>query len=478
LLEVRYLGAVFTLTFHTGHRRGDVVHHDQDRIVLGRAPDCNEIVPDEGVSRHHLELLIHEGRVWLRDLGSTKGTSIDGERVETRPVEAGVRVAMGPVEFTLAVSEITASDQLPIRERLGRLEDYRHLIRPEADHRLPEVPIPHPSYRASGKWVKPGLPPKVKRLRWISAFLAMFCLLLVAAIMIQESDKPVIIQALKVNLEANRAIKSSYGYGSVDYEVRGHCLDGPPMFRNHCGQLELAFDAPNGLAMLTFDVGSIDSTRELEIMLNDQSLGFAPVAIKSWLNAGYSVLLPNRGLVSGTNRLTLAHRQMARTWQSTDTCGTQQKCTKAERARLNAETSSWGVRNIHLRVHLAPPTSDPAKARELMTLGESRYRTRKVHPENLHAAAKAFRDAALLVYREDPRPPLFTRASERFAATDRELTVRFRQEFMAALKEIRFGNIDSSCLILNQLAMRFPDKLDWRYAQTQAGLQAVCEGNR
>ena len=143
-----------------------------------------------------LELLIHEGRVWLRDLGSTKGTSIDGERAK-RPVEAGVRVAMGPVEFTLAVSEITASDQLRY-ERLGRLEDYRHLIRPEADHRLPEVPIPHPSYRASGKWVKPGLPPKVKRLRWISVP-SPCSVLLVAAIMIQESDKPVIIQALKVN---------------------------------------------------------------------------------------------------------------------------------------------------------------------------------------------------------------------------------------------------------------------------------------
>ena len=464
---------MFTLTFHSGQRRGDVVHHDKDRIVLGRAPDCDEIIPDDGVSRHHLELLVHEGRVWLRDLGSTKGSFVDGERVETQPIEGGARISAGNVEFTLAVSEITSADQLPLRERLGRLEDYRHLLRPGTEQSLPPVPIPHPSYRASGKWVKPGLPPRVKRLRIISALLAFTCLLLFAAYIVRQGETPIAHKGVKVALKANKAITASYGYGSVDHEVIGTCLEGPPDFKHSCGQIELVFDAPDGLAMLTFDVGSIDSTRELEVLLNDKSLGFAPVAIKSWLNAGYSILLPADDLIPDSNRLVLAHRQMARGARS----GSNQ-LTAEEQRRLNESKTTWGVRNIHLRVHVAPPTADPAKARELMTLGESRYRTRKVHPENLHAAAKAFRDAALLVYREDPRPQLFLRASERFAATDRELTVRFRQEFMAALKEMRFGNIDRACLILNQLAMRFPDKLDWRYAQTQAGLQAVCEGNR
>lgn len=443
---------MFTLTFHNGKRQGQVLQFQQDRIVLGRAPDCDVIVPDEGVSRHHLELLVHEKRVWLRDLGSTKGTRIGEDIVETQPVSDGDRIVAGSIEFTLRIAELTGADELPLRERLGRLEDYRHLILRSPELAPLVVPVPHPGFRASGKWVKPGLPLRVRRLRIASALLALVCLLLLAGILTRQSENPTRVAATEVKLTPNQALTKRFGVGQVDTAVYGLCPRSDGLLDQNCGKLDLLFDRPDGLAVLTVDIGSIDTRRELEVLLNDKSLGFVPLAIKSW-RIGYSVLLPTTALQDGVNRITLAHRKTAE------------------------DQVSWGVRNVHLRHYPAPPAVDLQKARQLMALGEERYRTRKVHPENLHAAAKAFREAALLVYREEPRPTLFERASERFAATDRELTVAFRREFMAALKELRFQKIDTACLILNQLAMRFPDKLDWRYAQTQAGLEAACEGN-
>ncbi len=53
-----------------------------DRVVLGRAHDCDLILPDVLLSRRHAEVL-RTARGWsLRDLGSLNGTRLNGVRVE------------------------------------------------------------------------------------------------------------------------------------------------------------------------------------------------------------------------------------------------------------------------------------------------------------------------------------------------------------------------------------------------------------
>src|SRR5262249_51872379 len=51
-------------------------------MTIGRAPGVDIVLDEEGVSRKHAKMVVHEDRsVWLTDLGSTNGTFYRGERV-------------------------------------------------------------------------------------------------------------------------------------------------------------------------------------------------------------------------------------------------------------------------------------------------------------------------------------------------------------------------------------------------------------
>ena len=54
------------------------------RAVVGRSRDCDLVLDDPNVSRHHAELR-QEGDGWaVADLGSTNGIKVNGRRVESR----------------------------------------------------------------------------------------------------------------------------------------------------------------------------------------------------------------------------------------------------------------------------------------------------------------------------------------------------------------------------------------------------------
>jgi pSer/pThr/pTyr-binding forkhead associated (FHA) protein len=67
-----------------------------DRVVLGRADDCDVVLTDAGISREHAELL-HERGAWiLHDLGSRNGTFIDDAPIDRQRLAAGQRARLGP----------------------------------------------------------------------------------------------------------------------------------------------------------------------------------------------------------------------------------------------------------------------------------------------------------------------------------------------------------------------------------------------
>ncbi|HZQ56399.1 MAG TPA: DUF3662 and FHA domain-containing protein [Acidimicrobiales bacterium] len=64
-------------------------------VTVGRAPDCDLVLADPTVSKHHFELR-HEGStVVLVDLGSTNGTRVNDIGVRDRVLVDGDRIRVG-----------------------------------------------------------------------------------------------------------------------------------------------------------------------------------------------------------------------------------------------------------------------------------------------------------------------------------------------------------------------------------------------
>ena len=58
----------------------------EQRLVLGRAPDCDLRIAGKTVSGRHCELEMIDGYWWVKDLGSHNGTGVNGKRCTHKQV--------------------------------------------------------------------------------------------------------------------------------------------------------------------------------------------------------------------------------------------------------------------------------------------------------------------------------------------------------------------------------------------------------
>ncbi len=69
---------------------------DGDRLVFGRAPHVDEQLSDEYVSDEHAVVVRVEGEWRVRDLGSTNGTYLNGQKViAPTSIAAGDQIQLG-----------------------------------------------------------------------------------------------------------------------------------------------------------------------------------------------------------------------------------------------------------------------------------------------------------------------------------------------------------------------------------------------
>lgn len=72
--------------------------------VLGRSRDCDIVLADSNVSRHHAEIRPAQGAWTISDLGSTNGVTVNGRRVQTsQPLARGDRLGLGTAEVLFEV---------------------------------------------------------------------------------------------------------------------------------------------------------------------------------------------------------------------------------------------------------------------------------------------------------------------------------------------------------------------------------------
>ncbi len=70
--------------------------------VLGRGSEADIVVDDPGVSRRHVEIRLDGGVAVLRDLGSTNGTFVDGDRASRADLVDGTTITIGRTRIRFA----------------------------------------------------------------------------------------------------------------------------------------------------------------------------------------------------------------------------------------------------------------------------------------------------------------------------------------------------------------------------------------
>ena len=82
--------------------------HEGESLTVGRSPDCDLVIDDPSVSKHHATLSWDEGarRVLVEDQGSSNGTHLNGEELNLKmAVKDGDTLSFGEARFCLLLTE-------------------------------------------------------------------------------------------------------------------------------------------------------------------------------------------------------------------------------------------------------------------------------------------------------------------------------------------------------------------------------------
>jgi DNA-binding NtrC family response regulator len=85
----------------SGVNRGSVCALGRAPIAIGGAASNDLCLGDRHVSRSHCEVFEQAGEYWVRDLGSTNGTYVDGHRVSEAPLTRSTRLVIGMTQIAL-----------------------------------------------------------------------------------------------------------------------------------------------------------------------------------------------------------------------------------------------------------------------------------------------------------------------------------------------------------------------------------------
>lgn len=82
--------------------------------LIGRSPACTILLSDGAVSREHARLVFESTGFVLKDLGSTNGTKVNGETMESQVLESLDRLTFGRIGFTYKIRRKTAAGNITL----------------------------------------------------------------------------------------------------------------------------------------------------------------------------------------------------------------------------------------------------------------------------------------------------------------------------------------------------------------------------
>lgn len=84
------------------------------KTTIGRAEDNSIVLKEGSVSAHHCEIVVRQGVVMVRDLGSQNGTFVDGARITEAPLTAGQALNVGQAELEVATQQDEQAQELAV----------------------------------------------------------------------------------------------------------------------------------------------------------------------------------------------------------------------------------------------------------------------------------------------------------------------------------------------------------------------------
>lgn len=124
------------------------------RLVIGRKPECEIRIPVPDVSREHCELRVEGDRLMVKDLGSSNGTYVDGQRVQEAQLNAGAVLTVGPATFVVQIDGQPAAIDAAEALRRGATKP-ASVIAPAASAR-PAAPAKPATSKAPAKPAAPA----------------------------------------------------------------------------------------------------------------------------------------------------------------------------------------------------------------------------------------------------------------------------------------------------------------------------------
>lgn len=95
----------------TGKQAGNAIQLPEGKFLVGREEDCHLRPNSDLVSRHHCVFTLDEYGLRLRDLGSTNGSFVNGEKIRGAVVlNNGDSVSIGKLDFRVVIGDAVAEE--------------------------------------------------------------------------------------------------------------------------------------------------------------------------------------------------------------------------------------------------------------------------------------------------------------------------------------------------------------------------------
>jgi pSer/pThr/pTyr-binding forkhead associated (FHA) protein len=95
-----------SLVVAQGVHSGKVIPIASSQFLVGRDPHCNLRPASPAVSKQHAGIFVRDGKIFLKDYGSTNGSFVNDEQVvDEREIKNDDKLKIGPLEFVLRVEQ-------------------------------------------------------------------------------------------------------------------------------------------------------------------------------------------------------------------------------------------------------------------------------------------------------------------------------------------------------------------------------------